>query len=52
MVWLLIQELVKKRFEQVDFRDELDQMIEEFEEEKYRLEQEKEEGPDPDDTIH
>tara|TARA_Y100000361_G_C11145734_1_gene337932 strand:- start:731 stop:1228 length:498 start_codon:yes stop_codon:yes gene_type:complete len=47
-----IQELVKKRFEEVDFRDELDQMIEDFEEEKYRLEQQREEGPDPDDTIH
>ena len=46
-----IQDLVKKKFDQVDFRDELDKMIEEFEEEKYRMEQD-EEGPDPDDTIH
>ena len=46
-----IQELVKKRFDQVDFRDELDQMIEDFEEEKFRISQ-NEEGPDPDDTIH
>ena len=46
-----IQDLVKKRFDQVDFRDELDQMIEDFEEEKFRISQ-NEEGPDPDDTIH
>lgn len=46
-----IQELVKRKFENVNFRDELDQMIEEFEEEKYRISQD-EEGPDPDDTIH
>ena len=46
-----IQDLVKKRFDQADFRDELDQMIEDFEEEKYRISQ-NEEGPDPDDTIH
>ena len=46
-----IQELVKRKFEQADFREELDQMIEEFEEEKYRLNLE-EELPDPDETIH
>ena len=46
-----IQDLVKKRFDQVDFRDELDQMIEDFEEEKFRISQ-NEEGPDPDDMIH
>ena len=47
-----IQDLVKKKFDQVDFRDELDQMIEDCEEEKYRIRQDEEEGPDPDDTIH
>ncbi len=46
-----IGEFVKRKFEQADFREELDQMIEEFEEEKYRLNLE-EELPDPDETIH
>jgi len=46
----VIQDLVKQRFERADFRDQLDEMIDDFEEEKYRLGQE--EGPDPDDTIH
>ena len=47
----VIQELVKQRFDRADFRDQLDEMIDDFEEEKYRLSIE-DEGPDPDDTIH
>ena len=47
----VIQELVKQRFDRADFRDQLDEMLDDFEEEKYRLSIE-DEGPDPDDTIH
>ncbi len=47
----VIQDLVKQRFDRADFRDQLDEMIDDFEEEKYRLSIE-DELPDPDDTIH
>ena len=47
----VIQELVKQRFDRADFRDQLDEMIDDFEEEKYRLSID-DVGPDPDDTIH
>ena len=47
----VIQEFVKQRFDRADFRDQLDEMIDDFEEEKYRLSID-DVGPDPDDTIH
>ena len=49
----MMDSLMRKRFEQqdMDFRDELEQAIEEFEEEKY-LSQSESEGPGPDDTVH
>ena len=44
---------MRKRFEQqdMDFRDELDQVLDEFEEEQY-LPRPEDDGPGPDDTVH
>ncbi len=49
----VMDSLIKKRFEEsdMDFRDEVDQMLDEMEEEKYLLTGSKD-GPGPDDTIH
>ena len=49
----MMDSLMRKRFEQQDmnFRDEFDQALDEFEEQKY-LETGKDESPGPDDTIH
>ena len=48
----VMEGLVKKRFNKgdIDFHDELDQMLDEFEEQEQRLSDE--EGPSKDDTIH
>jgi hypothetical protein len=49
----VMEGMIKRRFEEgeLDFRDEIGDMLEEFEEQKY-LETGKDEGPGPDDTIH
>ena len=49
----MMDSLMRKRFEKQDmgFRDELDQALDEFEEQKY-LETGQDNGPGPDDTIH
>ena len=49
----MMDSLMRKRFEEqdIDFRDELDVVFDEFEEQKY-LETGKNDGPGPDDTIH
>ena len=49
----MMDSLMRKRFEQqdMDFRDELDQALDEFEEERL-LPKPREDGPGPDDTIH
>ncbi len=49
----LMDEFMKRRFDQrdIDFRDELDEVLDEMEEQKY-LEIGKDEGPGPDDTVH
>ena len=52
----MMDSLMRKRFEQqdIDFRDELDLALDEFEEERYLLSSEEDvsNGPGPDDTIH
>ena len=49
----MMDSLMRKRFEQqdMDFRDELDQVLDEFEEEQY-LPRPEDDGPGPDDTVH
>ena len=49
----LMDEFMRRKFDKRDmnFRDELDEVLDEFEEQKY-LETGKDEGPGPDDTIH
>tara|TARA_B100001750_G_scaffold92616_1_gene73091 strand:- start:1008 stop:1508 length:501 start_codon:yes stop_codon:yes gene_type:complete len=49
----MMDSLMRKRFEQQDmnFRDELDQVLDEFEEEQY-LPRSEDDGPGPDDTVH
>ena len=49
--WLNIRDNDKRRFEQwdVSFLDELDEVLDEFEEQKYLG---NDEGPGPDDTLH
>ena len=49
----MMDSLMRKRFEQqdMDFRDELDQVLAEFEEEQY-LPRPEDDGPGPDDTVH
>jgi len=49
----LMDQFMKRRFEQgeVNFRDPLDEVLDEMEEQKY-LETGKDEGPGPDDTVH
>jgi hypothetical protein len=49
----VMEGLVKKRFERgdIDFHDELDQMLDEFEEQEQQLSND-ERGPGKDDTIH
>ena len=50
--------LIKRRFEEgeMDFRDEMDQMLDEIENEQYEKHEQKllssESGPGKDDTIH
>ena len=47
----MMEQIMKRRFEQgdVSFRDELDEVLDEFEEQKYLG---NDEGPGPDDTLH
>jgi hypothetical protein len=49
----LMDEFMRRKFDQRDmnFRDELDEVLEEYEEQKY-LEKGQDDGPGPDDTIH
>ena len=49
----IMQGIAQKRFstEEMDFRDEVDEMLDEIEEEKYLLPG-SEDGPGPDDTVH
>ena len=49
----MMDSLMRKKFaeQDMDFRDELDQALDEFEEQKY-LETGQKNGPGPDDTIH
>jgi hypothetical protein len=48
-----MDEFMRRKFDQRDmnFRDELDEVLEEYEEQKY-LEKGQDDGPGPDDTIH
>ena len=49
----LMDEFMRRRFDQrdMDFRDELDEVLDEMEEQKY-LETGHDDGPGPDDTVH
>ena len=49
----MMDDLMRKRFadQDMDFRDELDQALDEFEEERY-LPGPEDDGPGPDDTVH
>jgi len=50
----MMDSLMRKKFEEqdIDFRDELDQALDEFEEERYLPSSEEDGGPGPDDTVH
>ena len=50
----MMDNLMRKRFEQqdIDFRDELDLALDEFEEERYVVTGPEDDGPGPDDTVH
>ena len=50
----MMDDLMRKRFadQDMDFRDELDQALDEFEEEKYVVTGPEDDGPGPDDTVH
>jgi hypothetical protein len=49
----MMDDLMRKKFadQDMDFRDELDQALDEFEEERY-LPGPEDDGPGPDDTVH